>query len=142
MAGGMSLDDIINKIKEAAIETLNEDVVAEVGADFMEHAEADVYGAYEPFVYDRSYRLMQTGTYAVSGGGLQVSITVTHPQGQLIEYGHGNGGYYQYPFNRDDTAWQFLRPRPFYRHTVEALRGGRYKTLLANGLRSRGIPVH
>lgn len=138
-----SLGDVLKYIEDAASDTLNGSVVAEVGADFMMNAETDVYGAYDPHFYDRSYRLMQTSTYDVeSKGNMKIEISVNHPQGKLIEYGHGEGGFYEYPFNSDDTAWKFLQPRPFYRHTVEQLANGRFKELVAQGLREHGINVH
>ena len=129
-------------VKGAISDTLD-DVAIEIGADFMENATTDVYDAYSPFVYERAYSLTNLSTYDISKeGDNQVNITVNHPHGELIEYGHGyNGDHYQFPFNRDGTAWMFLRPRPFYRHTVEALRGGRLADLMRDGLNSRGLDV-
>ena len=136
------LNSLEQYIKNAVNDTLNNDVASEVGADFMENAIADVYEAYNPHYYERSYSLVNSNTYVVSNDGdMEISITVNHPHGELIEYGHGVGGYYEYPFNSDDTAWKFLRPRPFYRHTVEALKDGRFKDLVRDGLNSHGLNV-
>lgn len=142
----MSLDDILNRIREAASEALNDDVVKDAKEHFVASGQT-VYAAYHtpdgkvPVVYQRQGRLTSESTYAVSGGDLQVTITSTHPYGQLIEYGQGNGGSYEYPFNRYGTAEEFLQARPFFRPVVDYLAGGGFKNTLASGLRARGIPV-
>lgn len=122
---------------------LNDEVAPNVQADFAEQAQIDVYDKYDPFVYDRSYSLVQDiDTYQIEQEGeTKISISVNHPHGELIEYGHGEGGYYEYPYNRDDTAWKFLNPRPFYRHTVEKLQDGRFKELLKDALKEYGLNV-
>lgn len=61
----------------------------------------------------------------------------------LIEYGDGtNGKQYDFKKNRDDTAWQYLRGRPFTKSTAEELeRSKRHVETLKRELRDRGINV-
>lgn len=62
----------------------------------------------------------------------------------LVEYGDGtNGKEYGYKRNRDGTADQYLRGRPFTRNTIEELeRTGEHVDALINGLRKNGIEVN
>lgn len=59
----------------------------------------------------------------------------------LVEYGHDNGyGEYQYPYNRDNTAWKFLQSRPFTEETIKALkRSGLHVEVMKQELNRRGI---
>lgn len=142
----MSLDDILDKIKTAAEEALNEDVANDAKQRFAASGQS-VYAAYHspegkvPVVYQRQGRLTSESTYQKSGGGLQITITSTHPYGQLIEYGDGVGGNYSYPYNKYGTANEFLQARPFFMPVVDYLAGGGFKSTLAAGLNARGIPV-
>ena len=138
-----SLSELSAYIETAVNGALADTVVPEVEADFIDNALADIYNEYDPFVYERSYSLTYSSAYSDEVGGMSATINISHPHGQLIEYGQGSAGdYYQYPYNRDDTAWKFLNPRPFYRHTIEKLRDGRFKELMAQGLREYGLDVH
>ena len=139
-----NLSDVEKYIKTIVNISMEESVIPDVQADFSENANADVYGVYDPYFYDRSYSLRDNqDTYRVDKeGDMEYSITVDHPQAKLIEYGDGADGlHYEYPYNRDDTAWKFLNPRPFYRHTVERLEGGRFKELCTNAFRANGLDV-
>lgn len=62
---------------------------------------------------------------------------------ELIEYGDGyNGLEYDYKGNRDNTAYQYLKSRPFMRKTVEELENSMlHVKALRNGLKSKGIEV-
>lgn len=134
------LSAYIHQAVNAAFES---EVTPEVQADFIDQAVADVYDVYNPFVYERGYRLTNADAFQDTQGDMSVTITVNHPQAGLIEYGHNNGyGSYQFPFNRNGTESKFLRARPYFRHTVEKLEGGRFKELLASALASQGLPVH
>ncbi len=61
----------------------------------------------------------------------------------LVEYGDGhNGKYYSFKYNRDDTSWKYLSPRPFTKYTTMALeRSRRHVEALRDGLRAQGIKV-
>ena len=143
----MDLGAILAKIEAAAVSALNEDVVKDAKEHFVASGQK-VYAAYHtpegkvPVVYDRKGRLLSESAYAVSGGGLQVTISSTHPYGQLIEYGHGVGGAYEYPYNQYGTAQEFLQPRPFFMPVVDYLSGGGFVDTLRAGLNARGIPAH
>ena len=132
-------------LKTVVNEALEYDVAPEVQIMLSENAQRDVYDAYKPFVYGRSYSLTDGAaeTYDVkSSGDMKVEVSVNHPYGKLIEYGDGvDGMHYDYPYNRNNTEDQFLRPRPFYRHTKEQLENGKYKELMAQSLRAKGISI-
>lgn len=59
----------------------------------------------------------------------------------LIEYGDGYGGKeYDYKENRDDTAWQYLRARPFTKATIQELRETKgHVTAFRQGMEEYGI---
>jgi hypothetical protein len=61
----------------------------------------------------------------------------------LIEYGDGNGGKeYEYKNNRDDTADQYLAPRPFTEETIKELKlTNRHINAFKQGMRKRGIDI-
>ena len=132
-------------LRRVTNQVLEEDVAPEVQIMLAENAQKDVYDAYpHPFEYVRSYSLTDGApeTYNIESSDLEVTISVDHPHGKLIEYGHGTDGmYYEYPFNRNDTADQFLRPRPFFRHTVEQFDKDKFKEVFRKGLENRGAVV-
>lgn len=138
-----NLESLKKYIKIAVNNTLQDEVVPNVQAEFYDNAEKYVYGAYDPFVYVRQERLYDSGTYSVENGDMETTISVDHPYGELIEYGQGTGhGSYNYLYNRDGTQDQYLQPRSFYGRTVEKLNDGWYKELLINGLKTYGIDAH
>lgn len=136
-----SLKEIIRRVANHA---LQEDVAPEVQIMLAENAQKDVYDAYDPFEYPRSFSLTDGApeTYDIEEGDLKVTVSVNHPYGKLIEYGHGiDGMFYEFPFNRDDTADKFLRPRPFFRHTVEQFDKEKFKEVFKEGLEKRGFTI-
>ena len=139
-----NLNDLKKYIETTVNIAIEEEVVPEIQADLAENAEADVYGAYDPYMYERAWSLMNSSTYPVEYGNMNATISVDHKHGKLIEYGQGgvDDDYYEYPYNRDDTAWKFLNPRPFYRHTIETLEDGRFKELCKKAFKKCGLNVH
>lgn len=138
---------------------MKDEVASEVRFEEQRQIQKHVYEAYDPFVYDRR---------GFSSNGLQdldmiVAVTevrkdsvvlsvINMAKGKeeddlylapLIEYGHNKGyGEYDYPYNRDHTAWKFLRSRPFTAETVEALKkSGKHAMALKAGLIRRGINI-
>jgi hypothetical protein len=61
----------------------------------------------------------------------------------LVEEGDGFGGKeYEYKTNRDGTAEQYLRPRPFQQSTVDELaKTGEHVKALKLGLKAQGLDV-
>jgi hypothetical protein len=61
----------------------------------------------------------------------------------LIEYGDGTDGKeYEYKTNRDGTADQYLRGRPFTNETVKELESSNeHVHVFKNGMKSRGIDI-
>lgn len=62
---------------------------------------------------------------------------------ELIEYGDGyNGLEYDYKYNRDGTAKQYLNPRPFTQKTIEELENNKkYIDELKQELKSKGLEL-
>lgn len=133
------LDTLEKGIKKAVENSLVNVVAPNVKQLLSDYAEEKVYGAYEPFVYERSYSLTngKDYTYEVEKtGDTKISISVNHPFGKLIEYGDGvDGMHYMYPFNRDHTEYKFMNPRPFFRSTVDELKSGTFRELLVDALK-------
>lgn len=149
------------KIKKAM-----ENEVAEKVRDVQQQKiDKEVYAAYnivdgshqEPYKYERRRddgglrdRRNMVATVTESNGKIELSVeNVAEGKDQinidlagLIEYGAGRYGYYQYPYNRDDTAWQFMQPRPFIRETRNELAStNQHVEALKKGLQKQGIDV-
>jgi hypothetical protein len=85
-----------------------------------------------------------------TGNGVELSVeNVTKGKddnfeiADLIEYGDGyNGKEYSFKNNRDGTAEQYLRARPFTRDTVDELKqNDEHVIAFKNGMKSRGIDL-
>jgi hypothetical protein len=153
------ISSLLSHIQKQVNSTMKNEVASEVQFEEQRQIQKHVYESYDPFVYDRR---------GFSNGGLQdidmiVAVTeirkdsvvlsvVNMATGKddenlylapLIEHGHDIGfGEYEYPYNRDHTAWKFLQSRPFTAETIEALKkSGKHVKALRDGLIRRGINV-
>lgn len=60
----------------------------------------------------------------------------------LVEYGDGSGGEYDFKNNRDGTAYQYLNPRPFTEETIKRLEAsGVHVNALRNSLKRKGFII-
>jgi hypothetical protein len=148
-------------LKQKIQDSLKNEVAQVVKKTMQEHVESDVYDAYhidedtgeltQPFRYKRRGRsggladidLMESDVNDLT---LSVSNMAKGEDGYLaglINYGDGyNGMHYEYDTNRDDTSWQYLRPRPFIDNTAEELNLTKeHEQVLRQALRKRGLNV-
>jgi hypothetical protein len=147
-----------NKIKSAMA---NE--VAEKVRDVQQSKiDTEVYDAYqpntpdnEPYVYDRRKdndglrdRENMIADVKDSGHGVELSVeNVAKGKDKdfqlagLIEYGDNAGyGEYDYKYNREGTAEQYLKERPFIEETRKSLRQTKqHVDALKQGLHRQGI---
>lgn len=148
-----SLSALETYLKNAIDVALENQVADKVKDEVTSSASKIVYGAYEPEFYSRRGSLEQKeniGTY-VSGNVLTATMnhvfnegydTTNHGYGlaALIEYGHGAGGFYDYPFSRKRPT--FLAPRPFVETSIDRMESsGTHIRALKDGLQSQGINV-
>jgi hypothetical protein len=157
------LETHINKLMRDA---MNDEVAKVVKNKEQEMVVTEVYDKYspsspdgEPWVYERrgskggladqknmKHKVVSLGNV----GGLELSIE-NKTKGKdeniylsdLVEGGDGyNGLEYNFKSNRDGTADQYLRPRPYQQKTVEALeQSGEHVEALKKGLIRQGLDV-
>jgi hypothetical protein len=151
----------LNKNIENAMKHEVSDVVKKVES---EKVESEVYDRYKPSTSDgepwRYERRKTNGGLAdttnmipktnIVANGVELTVENITEGSQdsfkisdLIEGGDGtNGKQYQYKTNRDGTADQYLRARPFQRKTEEELaKTGDHEKALKVGLRRNGLDV-
>ena len=158
MASFKNLKDLIKYATEKVNESLGDEVASMVKDKQQEHINDDVYMQYnvvdgqrkEPYRYERRYfegGLIDRDNIVaeVKDGTLTVTNVTEGKDGldnlaKLIEYGDGQGGQYNYKYNRDDTQDQYLSPRPFIENTrKEIAEKALHKKALIEGLKKRGI---
>lgn len=158
-----NLTELEKYVQSLIKESLVQDVAEVVKEAEQLAIEGIVYKGYrpnspdrEPWVYER--RGMNGGlqdkknmVVDVSDDGESISVT-NKTRGKddpsvnvagLVEYGH-QGGYGEYDFdrNRDSTAWQYLRPRPFTEETIKILEQTEYHVeALKKGMKRKGIDI-
>lgn len=167
-----NLDDLSKYVVNIAKDSLKNEIFDIVRKEEQEKIQEEVYDKYriknnekkEPFIYSR--RMTSGGlkdeknikgkVKKISNGEVELEVTnITKGNdaykstlagkeiAEVIEYGHGyNGLYYDYPYNRDGTAWQFLNPRPFIQKTIEELENNKkYIDEFKKALNNKGIEV-
>jgi hypothetical protein len=151
----------INKDIENAMRNEVAEVVKKVES---EKVESEVYNKYKPSTSDgepwRYERRKTNGGLADTANmipktnlitnGVELTVENITEGSQdsfkisdLIEGGDGTSGkQYQYKTNRDGTAYQYLKARPFQRKTEEELaKTGEHEKALKVGLRRNGLDV-
>lgn len=149
-----------NKIKSA----MQNEVAEKVRDVQQSKIDSEVYNAYqpsspdgEPFVYDRRRdndglrdRDNMVAKVKDSANGVELSVeNVTKGKDKdfeiagLIEYGDNSGyGNYDYKYNRDGTAEQYLKERPFIQETRKSLiQSKEHVDALKQGLKRNGINI-
>lgn len=132
-----NIDDLFNHIIDDIQEVMEEDVLDTVSEVQSKNVEKEVYESYDPYLYERRGRAggladpsqnIPLFTFGLNSINMFVKNTVKGKDqdiylAPLVEHGHNNGyGSYQYPFNRNNTAEQFLKPRPFISRSIEELK--------------------
>lgn len=158
MTAFKNLNQLFKHVQKQLESAMNDEVADAVRHEQQKQIQKEVYDEYPyPYYYERrrftddglqDIDVMVSEIKTTSNGVILSVVNLAKGQNQehlylapLIEYGHSNGyGEYQYPYNRDSTAWKFLQPRPFTRATIEALeRSGVHIRALKEGLKARGI---
>jgi hypothetical protein len=160
-----SMKDLEKYINQQMADVLQNEVAEAVKKEQSYQVEDEVYDKYspsspdgEPWVYERrrdngglsDTRNMITSSPSYTGDGVEVSIeNITKGSddnfqiADLVEYGDGtNGKEYEHKTNRDNTAYQYLRGRPFTKATVEELeRTGEHIDAARKGLKRKGLDI-
>jgi hypothetical protein len=146
-------------ILDSEMKEIVDNDVAEVVKEIQSQEVHDtVYDVYTPFRYERrsdygglSDTRNMFHTVADTMNGLQLTIR-NNTTGSydnnfqiagLIEYGHDMGyGSYDYDYNRENTEWKFMQPRPFISNTILRLeRTLEHVNAMRRGLQNKGFKV-
>jgi hypothetical protein len=159
-----SIKDLEKYLNKQMADVLQNEVAEKVKDVEQESIDRTVYGGYqptspdsEPWVYERRRddgglrdrrNMEETVVHTSNGVELSIENTTTGSDddfeiADLVEYGDGaNGKEYSFKSNRDNTAYQYLRGRPFTKETVEELeRTGEHVDEMRKGLRRKGLDV-
>jgi|SRR3972149_9486980 len=117
-------------------DSLQKDVALESRHLMREKIQTEVYEAYTPTHYIRSYETINSvKTNPVGNDAIELKDTRRGESGEdipyIIEYGRG----YQWGTNLDEK----IGPRPFMRETYKALAEGRARLFMKMALKKRGI---
>lgn len=155
------LKSLFKHIEKNVAESMKDEVaetVKEVEQEAIENVVYDAYSGEHPWVYERrkddgglSDKENMHEVVTVVNGNVILSITNMTTGSQepdlyiapLVEFGDNAGyGEYQYKFNRDNTAYQYLQPRPFTEATIENLReSGVHVIALKDSLKRKGFKI-
>lgn len=160
------VSELMKYVQKEIADSLEKDVVPEIKNIEREEIQKVVYDAYnnlgtvriDPYEYQR--RMDHGGLSdpnnmieVVEIVGNEVILSVANKtKGQdnpsyyiaeLVEYGDGyNGMEYDYKQNRDNTAYQYLNPRPFTAETVKRLESqGIHMQKLIDSLKGKGFVI-
>lgn len=154
------------KLNQSMRKVMDEDVAKVVKVTEQRNIVDEVYLKYridkngyqsQPFMYNRrrgsdGLMALKNMTQDVSDikDGVQLSIrNITRGTrdsfdiAPLVEYGDGYGGrQYEFKTNRDGTAYQYLRARPFTRSTIDELRMNKeHVTVFTQGMENEGFKL-
>ena len=147
-----ALAQAVAQIEAKVNDALADEVATAVRKDEREAIIDKVYSAYNPVKYRRrAYYggMLDPGNMeaTVVGGVLTVTNETPPAEGEgyttgkyldrLIEGGHGNGGYYDFP-----GRGAYMKARPFTATTIDMLRSDKsHVAALKAGLQKRGLKV-
>nr|WGE06310.1 hypothetical protein P5640_07960 [Bacillus subtilis] len=101
----------------------------------QEHVDEDVYGAYNPLLYERTGQIKDAFITTNESNGVSLD-NIREDDGKdvatVIETGKG----YTYP---DSYGYGYGKPRPFMKKTSETLKDGRLTAALKKDLKADGI---
>lgn len=153
-----NLSDVRRYLETQIADTMEKHIAEVVKEEMSKSVENVVYKAYDPFEYERREDeggLSDTDNMNITEFDVkdsEVSMLVENLTrgsndifmiGDLVEYGHGyDGKEYTYPYNRDGTAYKFLKSRPFAKDATERMKEeGVLEKELKLGLLMKGIDV-
>ncbi|MCY9015071.1 hypothetical protein ABE208_16440 [Bacillus inaquosorum] len=136
-----TIKDIKAMVEQAAIQSIHKSssnvkqIMVKTG---QEHIDEDVYGAYDPLLYERTGKLKDAFITTNESNGVSLD-NIREDDGKdvatVIETGQG----YTYP---DSYGYGYGKPRPFMKNTAETLKDGRLTEALRSDLKADGIKTY
>ncbi|KIN51313.1 hypothetical protein B4073_1837 [Bacillus subtilis] len=133
-----NIKEIKTMIEKNAIQSIHKSssnvkqIMMETG---QEHVDEDVYGAYNPLLYERTGQIKDAFITTNESNGVSLD-NIREDDGKdvatVIETGQG----YTYP---DSYGYGYGKPRPFMKNTAETLKDGRLTAALKKDLMADGI---
>lgn len=133
-----NIKEIKTMIEKNAIQSIHKSssnvkqIMMETG---QEHVDEDVYGAYNPLLYERTGQIKDAFITTNESNGVSLD-NIREDDGKdvatVIETGKG----YTYP---DSYGYGYGKPRPFMKKTSETLKDGRLTAALKKDLKADGI---
>ncbi|MFG6669389.1 hypothetical protein ACGYLS_02945 [Bacillus subtilis] len=133
-----NIKEIKTMIEKNAIQSIHKSssnvkqIMMETG---QEHVDEDVYGAYNPLLYERTGQIKDAFITTNESNGVSLD-NIREDDGKdvatVIETGKG----YTYP---DSYGYGYGKPRPFMKNTAETLKDGRLTEALKSDLKADGI---
>ncbi len=133
-----NIKEIKVMIEQATIQSIHKSssnvkqVMTKTGQD---HVEEDVYGTYNPLLYERTGKLKDAFITTNESNGVSLDNIREDDEkdvATVIETGRG----YTYP---DSYGYGYDKPRPFMKYTAETLKDGRLIDALKRDLKADGI---
>ncbi|WIT28183.1 hypothetical protein [Bacillus phage SPbetaL8] len=136
-----TIKDIKAMVEQAAIQSIHKSssnvkqIMVKTG---QEHIDEDVYGAYDPLLYERTGKLKDAFITTNESNGVSLD-NIREDDGKdvatVIETGHG----YTYP---DSYGYGYGKPRPVMKNTAETLKDGRLTEAVKRDLKADGIKTY
>ncbi|WDI23613.1 hypothetical protein PUW21_11380 [Bacillus subtilis] len=133
-----TIKDIKAMVEQAAIQSIHKSssnvkqIMVKTG---QEHIDEDVYGAYDPLLYERTGKLKDAFITTNESNGVSLD-NIREDDGKdvatVIETGHG----YTYA---DSYGYGYGKPRPVMKNTAETLKDGRLTEAVKRDLKADGI---
>ncbi|XAK55407.1 hypothetical protein AAHT66_14670 [Bacillus inaquosorum] len=133
-----NIREIKTLVEQAAIQSIHKSssnvkqIMVKTG---QEHVDEDVYGAYNPLLYERTGQIKDAFITANEINGVSLD-NIRQDDGKdvatVIETGQG----YTYP---DSYEYGYGKPRPFMKNTSHTLKDGRLTAALKKDLKADGI---
>ncbi|WGE41010.1 hypothetical protein [Bacillus stercoris] len=136
-----NIKEIKIMIEQAAIQSIHKSssnvkkIMVKTG---HERIDEDVYGAYNPLLYERTGQVKDAFITTNESNGVSLD-NIREDDGKdvatVIETGQG----YTYP---DSYGYGYGKPRPFMKNTAETLKDGRITEALKKDLKTDGIKTN
>jgi len=130
--------DLEKHLNKTISESLQIDVALESRQLMREHIQNDVYEAYTPLDYERTFETINSCvTNSIGNNTIELKNTREGSNGedipQILEYGKG----YTWGRNLDER----IGPRPFFANTYKDLAMGKAKIFMKYALLKRGLKL-
>ncbi|MCY9166808.1 hypothetical protein [Bacillus atrophaeus] len=126
---------LIELVAKQAIQKQSSTVKQIMTKTGQEHVETDVYGVYEPLLYERTNELKTSFITNNEANGVSLD-NIREDDGKDIVTVTETGEGYTYP---DEYGYGYGKPRPFMKKTAESLNDGRLIAAAKKDLKASGI---